>query len=248
MDFIVKRFDSVGSTNDEALKLARSGAAEGACVVASEQTAGRGRHGRIWSSVRNAGLYASVVLRPTIDPQMLSLITLAAGIAVHDTLEAFGASPDIKWVNDVLVKDKKAAGILAEAVETPIGLAVVLGIGINLSSDALPAELAATSTSLSDIAGGRVVAAEVEATLFTQLDRVYAILCGDDGPRKIVEEWSGRSTYFMGKQVRATVGNEIFQGVTDGLEPNGALRVIRDDGSTSVVQAGEVERLRSAED
>jgi len=80
----------------------------------------------------------------------LPLITLMTGVAVHDTLESFGIKPDIKWVNDVLVNEKKIAGILAETTETDDGLAVVVGIGINLTSQNFPPDLVLTATCLED--------------------------------------------------------------------------------------------------
>src|SRR5436190_18936870 len=99
MNITVLTFDSLDSTNTEALKQARQGAGEGLCIVARQQTAGRGRHGRTWVSQKDAGLYFSIVLRPKIDTKSLPLITLMTGVAVHDTLQEFGVKPDIKWVN-----------------------------------------------------------------------------------------------------------------------------------------------------
>src|SRR5688572_28795328 len=106
MNFIVLTYDILDSTNDEALKQARLGVDEGLCVVARQQTAGRGRYGRTWVSARDAGLYLSLVLRPKLEMRELPLITLMAGIAVNDALEEFGIKPDIKWVNDLLVNGK----------------------------------------------------------------------------------------------------------------------------------------------
>src|SRR3990170_1198552 len=100
MNINLLTFDAIDSTNIEALKQARLGADEGVCIVARQQTAGRGRHGRVWVSEKDAGLYFSIVLRPKIQTQYLPLITLMAGIAVHDTLAEFGIAADIKWVND----------------------------------------------------------------------------------------------------------------------------------------------------
>ena len=138
MNITVLTYDTIDSTNTEALKQARLGAEEGLCVVARQQTAGRGRHGRTWVSPEDAGLYFSIVLRPKLDAKDLSLITLTAGVAVHDTLAETGLKPDIKWVNDLLVDEKKICGILAETTDTQSGLAVIVGIGINLRSTNFP--------------------------------------------------------------------------------------------------------------
>src|SRR5215213_44253 len=133
MNFTILRFDEIESTNTEALEQAKRGADEGLCVVARRQTAGRGRKGRVWISEKDAGLFFSIVLRPPVETRFLPLVTLMSAVAVHDTLEAlYEIECDIKWVNDILVHDKKICGILAETTETTKGLAVVAGIGINL--------------------------------------------------------------------------------------------------------------------
>ncbi len=252
MDITVLRFDLLASTNDEAANQARQGAAEGLCVIAREQTAGRGRQGRSWISNAGDGLYFSIVLRPKIAREQLGLITLMTGVAVHDTLTELGLSPDIKWVNDILVNDKKISGILAEAVETPTGLAVIVGIGINVKGQ--PALDTATSieTGLSEpgaVATGFLSHATdsiptVETTLIEKLKNWYETLNHDHNT--IIDEWSRRSTYFRGKHVRVTLPDSVIEGTTDGLEPNGALRVKLADGSVTVVQAGDVERVRTA--
>src|SRR5215216_2034234 len=141
MNITVLTYDSLVSTNTEALKQARQGADEGLCIVARQQTAGRGRRGRKWISDKDAGLYFSIVLRPKIETKYLTLITLTAGIAVHDTLQELDLKPDIKWVNDILIDEKKISGILAETTDTNEGLAVIVGIGINLKTSNLPPEI-----------------------------------------------------------------------------------------------------------
>lgn len=238
MNFNILRYDTIESTNTEAANQARQGADEGVCIVAREQTAGRGRHGRRWVSAKDSGLYFSIILRPRIDMRYLPLITLMTGVAVYDTLKEFGLKPDIKWVNDVLIGEKKICGILAETIDTPRGVAVIVGVGINLTNSNFPAEIADTATSI------RMAAGDLEGALTKYLSYWYAILDRDGGPREIIDEWRRRSTYFNGKHVRVTLENEAFDGITGGIEENGALRVIRSDGSVTIVQAGDVERLR----
>jgi BirA family biotin operon repressor/biotin-[acetyl-CoA-carboxylase] ligase len=248
MNITVQRFEEIGSTNDEAARQARLGAAEGLCIVARRQTAGRGRHGRTWVSEKDSGLYFSVVLRPGIETRFLPLITLAAGIAVYDTLKELGISPDIKWVNDVLVDEKKISGILAETVDTRDGLSVVLGIGINLTSKNFPPELADIATSIAaELKRTDLTAIAVEEGLVKYLSYWYEILSSSDGPAEIIENWRLRSSYFVGKRVRVSVSGTTIEGTTEGLEPNGALRLITADGSRAVIQAGDVQRLRREE-
>ena len=248
MNITILRFDTIDSTNTEAARQARQGADEGLCVIAGQQTAGRGRHGRTWSSEKGSGLYFSIVLRPKIDTQFLPLITLMTGIAVYDTLKDFGVEPDIKWVNDILVRERKICGILAETVETPTGLAVIVGIGINLTSRNFPDEIADTATSIeseSMMMGPRAVdPLAVETKLAAFLGYWYQILLAENGRSEIIQSWRGRSSYFSGKRVRVTLPTATIEGTTDGLEENGALRVKTPDGSVTIVQAGDVERLR----
>ena len=178
------------------------------------------------------------------EPRHLTLITLMAGVAVHDTLDEFGLRPDIKWVNDILVNEKKIAGILAETVETEKGLGVVVGIGINIKLSNFPPEIAETVTSLEIETDRTVTFSELEKTLVRFLNYFYEILQSRNGTIKILKEWQRRSSYFSGKHVTVRLANETVTGTTDGLEPNGALRVRKTDGETVTVTAGEVERLR----
>ncbi len=246
MKLHILRYETIGSTNTESADHARRGADEGLCIIAREQTAGRGRYGRQWSSGKDAGLYFSIILRPKLDKRSLPLITLMAGIAVHDTLADLGISPDIKWVNDVLVADKKISGILAEAIETSTGIAVIVGIGINLLSGNFPPEIAPLATSIGAETGRMVTADAAAESISLQLSHFYDVLKSRDGPAQIIEHWGRRSTYFIGKDVRVNLDGETIEGTTDGLEENGALRVKTRGGSVRIVQAGDVERLREA--
>src|SRR5215211_6082785 len=150
----VLRFESLPSTNTEAARRASEGAAEGLSIVADEQTAGRGRLQRAWSSLKGAGLYFSILLRPAIPQIYWPLITFMAALAAGDALrEASGVQTDIKWPNDLLSGERKICGILAEAIDTSPGRAVILGIGINLTQNAFPPELANVATSVAEATG-----------------------------------------------------------------------------------------------
>ena len=247
MNFSIFRFDSIDSTNVEALKQARLGADEGVCIVARQQTAGRGRQGRSWTSPPDAGLYLSIILRPKLESRYLPLITLAAAVAAFDTLAELEIEPDIKWPNDILVNERKICGILAETVDTNEGLAVVVGIGINLTSASFPPDVAETATSVYETCGQTISFSDLEGSLLDRLGLWYGRLCDHAGPADILEEWTKRSSYATGKEVRATIMNTIISGTTDGLESNGALRIVTADGLLHVIHAGDVEKLRRAE-
>jgi len=245
MNFTILRFDSLNSTNTEALNQAKQGADEGLCVVAKQQTAGRGRHGRTWISEKDAGLYFSLVLRPTIENKFLPLLTLMSAVAVFDVLrELYKLKPDIKWANDVHVDEKKICGILAEMAETKRGLAVIVGIGINLKSSNFPPEVEAIATSIEQEINRKIDADELLENLTRQLAKYYQILEGENGAEKIRQEWAERSTYFRGKSVTVKMENELIAGTTRGLEESGALRIETKNGEIKIVHAGEVERLR----
>ena len=245
MNITVLTFDSLDSTNTEALKQARAGAKEGVAIIARQQTAGRGRHGRTWVSEKDAGLYFSLILKPAIDTRSLPLITLMTGVAVHDTLVGLGIAADIKWVNDILVGDKKISGILAETTESPDGVAVVVGIGINIRLSNVPPELADTATSIEEVVGTTPDTSLLTANLTGNISRLYDVLRDENGSATVLDEWRERSTYYSGKRVRAVLETETVFGVTDGLEPNGALRVRRDDDTIAVIQAGDIQRIRT---
>lgn len=246
MHFTILRFDEIGSTNTEALEQAKRGAAEGLCVVARRQTAGRGRFGRAWVSEKDAGIYFSLVLRPQLEMRFLPLITLMSAIAVHDALETlYALDCDIKWVNDLHVRGKKICGILAETTETANGLAVVVGIGINLKSSNFPPEIAETATSIEAETGSAPDAEILLQKLTFFLSQFSASLSGANGAQKIREEWTRRSSYAFDKRVKVLLENETIRGTTRGIEENGALRVETDSGEIRTIHAGDVEQLRN---
>lgn len=245
MNFTILRFDTIESTNTEALNQARRGADEGLCVVARRQTAGRGRHGRVWISDQDAGLYFSLILRPKIAPGFLPLITLMSAVAVHDAIEElYHIECDIKWVNDIHAGGKKLSGILAETTETHLGQAVVVGIGVNLRSNNFPPEISATATSIEAETTRAPDAEKLLESLIKFLAYFYEILQGEGGAAAIRGEWTRRSSYAFDKSVKVILENEIFCGTTRGIEENGALRVENENGEIRIVQAGDVTSLR----
>ncbi len=247
MDFTILKYDSIGSTNIEAADRARRGAPEGTCIVAREQSAGRGRHGRSWISEKDAGLFFSIVLRPELKMRYLPLITLMTAVAVHDTLEVlFGFDCDVKWVNDIHIGGKKICGILAETCETPTGLAVIVGIGVNLRAAGIRPELSQVATSV-EIESGEIVAPEQVFSPFLEIfNQYWKVLSGLAGPERIRFEWAQRSSYNNGKNVKVMLENETIIGITRGIEENGALRVETGGGEIRIISTGDVEQLRAS--
>lgn len=227
----------------EAAAWAADGAPHGAVVVAETQTAGRGRHGRAWTDTPGESLMLSLVLRPALPAERLGLVGLAAGLAVAETAEAFGAEALLKWPNDVLARTPagtlaKLAGVLAEAQWTRAQApTVILGIGVNVRQTAFPDGLAATSLRL---ATGRDLArldlldpllARLAERL-GQVDRAPAAFVRDAEAR-LAGRGEARTVRYPGTDRPPTSGTVL------GLAPDGALRLATDAGVQSV-HAGEV--------
>lgn len=242
----VLRYESLPSTNSEVARLALDGVEEGLAVVADEQTAGRGRLQRAWSSPKGAGLYFSILLRPRIATARWPLITFVAALAAGDALlDGGGVQTDIKWPNDLLVNERKICGVLAEATETPAGRAVVVGIGINLTNNAFPGDLIHVATSVADESGRQPEREAILAALLSGIARWYSLLHEPDGVDKVVAAWTSRSSYASDKMVRVTNGDEVLQGITRGVDNDGALRLETREG-IQLIRAGDVTSVRPA--
>lgn len=242
---LIQHFDSLPSTNTEAARAAAHGAPEGLCIVAAEQTAGRGRRERTWISPAGVGLYFSIVLRPQLDAPLWPLLTLMAALAVHDALrDACALVCDIKWPNDILANERKLCGILAETVETKTGRACILGIGINLLDGAFPPDVRDVATSIEAAAHRAPDTEAVLQALTRNIAEHYRRLHSADGARELVTEWTARSSFATGKFVRVALCDEIFEGTTRGLEQDGALRVETHAGELKIIRAGDVTALR----
>lgn len=245
----ILRFDSIDSTNLEAMRQAKAGASEGLCIIAREQIRGRGRLDRNWHSPKDAGLYFSIVLRPSFELVHWPLISLAAAVAVSDALtKAYQLTVDIKWPNDVCVEQRKLAGILAETVETTSGTAIVLGIGINVTAENFPPGVRELATSIESVTNRPIDRESLIAELINSLRRRYEMLYTEEGCQQTIRDWCARSSYASDRRVRVTLHNESFEGVTRGLERDGALRVETCDGAVKIVRAGDVTALRAAND
>ena len=249
-------FDTVGSTNDVAERLAAGGAEHGTVVVAEAQEQGRGRMGRQWFSPAGAGLYISVVLRPEwlmdaghargdtdASVAVASSVTLTAGVALAEALRgASGLPVDVKWPNDLVVDRRKVCGILAEASVASGRLQhVILGYGINLRPAAYPPDVASKATSLESELGRAlepgVVAAESLACLAERLRELPA-----GGLPRILEQWARLSPSSRGAAVEVLDAGTWVTTRTAGIDTDGALLVEAPGGVRRVI-AGEVRWL-----
>jgi BirA family transcriptional regulator, biotin operon repressor / biotin---[acetyl-CoA-carboxylase] ligase len=237
-------YQDLDSTNRVAQELARQGAAEGTAVLAERQLSGRGRQGRVWYSPAGVGLYSSVILRAALPPNQIQLLTLAVVVARAISAQTL-LSPRIKWPNDILIGGKRVAGILTEAEAAAERIAhVVVGVGINANHTAaeLGQPLEALATSLRLEVGRLVERSTLAAQLFAELESWYERLKGSDSS-SILDEWRQHAAT-LGRRVRVFLGQTTVEGTALDLTNEGALLVERQDGSRTVVHAGDVEHLR----
>jgi len=237
----IHHFFSIGSTNDAALEMGHDGAPHGTVVLAEQQTAGRGRVGRAWHSEKSNGIYLSVLLRPALTPVEAPLITLVAGLAARDAVaEQTGESPDVRWPNDLLLGGKKFGGVLTEMHAEPDRVRfVVVGIGINVNHESLPGDLRGIATSLRIETGRTHSRTELVVRMLRALDGYYNQFLRQGG-EAVLRRFREVSSYCEGKRVRVATAKETFLATTAGLEPNGVLRVTRENGKTEPVLAGDV--------
>jgi BirA family biotin operon repressor/biotin-[acetyl-CoA-carboxylase] ligase len=227
---------STSSTMDIARAEAESGAEEGTVVLAEEQTAGRGRFGRVWVSPAGKNIYATIILRPTVDRlrQLGIVMPLAVSLAIEETT---GLAPRIKWPNDVLLSGRKVAGIL---IETEFSGAdpryALLGPGINVNLEIDPAsEIAAIATSIKQELGSDVTREAVLAALLNHLEALYTA----PDPRAVHAAWRSRLET-LGRDVTLSFRGDSFAGHAEDVDDAGNLILRFPDGSIRTFEAGEV--------
>lgn len=219
---------TTGSTNDDARALALQGSPAGTVVIAEHQSAGRGREGRTWEAEAGQSLLLSVILRPGRHrvAGIAAVTPLRVGIAVATAIQrCAGLSPRLKWPNDVLAGDgRKLAGILCEAATGPDGAFVVAGIGVNVRQRQWPESLAGTATSLLEAAGRAPARPELAGFIIDAL-RPF-LLAGpsfDDAELRSYLQLDAL-------RHRAIDIDGVPAGIADGIEPDGALRVVTPAG------------------
>lgn len=237
--------DSIDSTNDEAKRRANQGAADGTLIWAREQLAGRGRHGRVWSSPPG-NLYVSLVLRPNVAPIEAMQLGFVAAVALGDTLTEL-LDPDLvighKWPNDVLVNGAKIAGILAESAATA-GQCVdwaIMGIGVNVAQFPVTTGYAATSLRRE----GSDITAEAMLPMLANRMLRWRDRWREGGFAPVKQAWLARAIG-LGAPLAVKVAAATIEGSFTGVDDGGALMLRTGDGRLRTIAAGDVQSARAA--
>lgn len=230
------------STNTRLKILAKEGVPQGTVLLADRQTGGRGRLGRHFHSPAGAGIYMSILLRPQCLPRELMHLTCASAVAMCDAVEAaVNIRPGIKWSNDLVVGQKKIAGILTELGLTPDGKTeyAIIGIGINCCQNEVefPGEIRSIAGSLASVTGREIDRSRVAAAMMEALWRLDRSLLTD---KETILEQYRRDCITLGKPVSLVRGEEVRHGQALDIDEEGALIVRLSSGETETVNSGEV--------
>lgn len=229
-------FPRLDSTMEAAKREALWGAPAGTIIVAGEQTAGKGRLQRTWISPMG-GLALSVILRPNLE-KLPYMIMLASVSVVNAIWSAAGVKAQIKWPNDVLIKERKVSGILIENdIRKNVLKHCIIGIGINVNVKVKDyPDIASIAISLSDLTGKKVSELEVLRQLLIEMDSLYTHL---DDAEYIFNIWKN-NLVTLGQKVQATIGQNIYKGTAESVTSDGNLILRQSDGSLIKIIAGDV--------
>ncbi len=227
------------STQDIAYEMALRGATEGVAVMALRQTSGRGRLGRLWSSPAGKNLALSLILRPSCDPGSAPLYGLMAAVATIETVQSYcpEAVVQVKWPNDVIVSDKKIAGILPQAHVSDRTIEfVIIGLGLNVNStrDDFPEEIAGNVTSMAILSGRNFSLEEIAHSFLNQMNRLYDH-SRKDGFQSALEIWNSKWAH-RGHHVN----RDGIQGTAVGINETGALLIMTRNHGLVNLSSGEV--------
>jgi len=244
----LRYFDSIGSTNDEALAWAATGAPDFSLVIADEQTRGRGRLDRKWFTPKGSGLAFSLILRPSADlrPHLSRTVGLAA-LSIAESCSKLGLAPLIKWPNDILLNSKKAAGILIETVWSGDEVdSLVVGMGINVCKTSVPpAELLQfPATSIEDELGKTPPARLAREGIIFNILNAFLRWHKHIGTDKLLQAWEAMLA-FRGEEVQVT-GEVPITGKLMGLESDGSLRLRDANDKSVIIRYGDVSLRPSA--
>lgn len=233
-------FDSIDSTNTKAKELAEEGHPSGTLVVADRQTAGKGRRGRSWESPTGIGIFMTLMLKPEINPNNASMLTLVAAMATTRAIRRVTGVPAmIKWPNDIVMNGKKVCGILTEmSAQFDYINHIVIGIGINVHNEDFPEEIAKTASSLYLESGQHIHRASLIEAFLEEFEDVYAEYLKTEDMEGLMKEYDSMLVN-RGRQVRVLDPKEPFEGKAMGITKKGEL-IVDTWESRKLVSSGEV--------
>lgn len=240
-------FDTIDSTQNQALKMADDETNNGSIIVASKQTGGRGRSGRKWVSPKG-GIWISIILQPKFDISITTLFPIASALALSIAIEkTFSISPELKWPNDLTIKGKKVAGMLVDvALESNKIEYLVLGVGINFNVNVKEIEKMVKGTpnfygvaSLTE-QKNEIKPIKLVQAFLVELERIYKLL-ETKQTKKIISEWTSRSST-IGKNVELNTIDAKIKGKAMRIDEDGAL-VVSENGKTNRIIAGDIIHL-----
>lgn len=243
-DWVAKEvlyFDTIDSTNTKAQELAEKGYPSGTLVVADKQESGKGRRGRSWVSPSGTGIFMTLMIKPDINPNNASMLTLVAALAVAKAITSVtGEEALIKWPNDIVVNGKKVCGILTEMnAQFDYINHIVVGIGINVHNESFPEEISQMASSLMIEAGGkRFHRAQIIAETMAYFEQYYDTFLKTQDLSALVREYD-ELLVNRNKSVRVLDPKEPFDGKAMGITPKGEL-IVDTWESRKLVSSGEV--------
>jgi len=242
----IRLFPEVVSTNTLAMEAASQGAPEGTVIIAETQTGGKGRLGRTWISPKG-NLYFSVILRPQIPTHKAPLITLVGAVAVASAIRKHcSVQTTIKWPNDIFISGKKAAGLLTEMSAEPDRIRhIALGIGVDVNMDLqeLPPDVRMNTTTLAVEAGAKIDRKLLLQQILRDLEHWYRIFLANEAD--VLKEWEFLNMT-IGCRVTVSGMGEVFEGLAQGIDPEGRLMVALDDNTIRIVAAGDVTIIKGS--
>lgn len=243
-DWVAKEvlyFDTIDSTNSKAQELAEKGYPSGTLVVADKQESGKGRRGRSWVSPSGTGIFMTLMIKPDINPNNASMLTLVAALAVAKAITSVtGEEAMIKWPNDIVVNGKKVCGILTEMnAQFDYINHIVVGIGINVHNESFPEEISQMASSLMIEAGGKGFhRAQIIAETMSYFEQYYDTFLKTQDLSALVREYD-ELLVNRNKSVRVLDPKEPFDGKAMGITPKGEL-IVDTWESRKLVSSGEV--------
>ena len=243
-DWVAKEvlyFDTIDSTNIKAQEFAEKGYPSGTLVVADKQESGKGRRGRSWVSPSGTGIFMTLMIKPDINPNNASMLTLVAALAVAKAITSVtGEEALIKWPNDIVINGKKVCGILTEMnAQFDYINHIVVGIGINVHNESFPEEISQMASSLMIEAGGkRFHRAQIIAETMSYFEQYYDTFLKTQDLSALVREYD-ELLVNRNKSVRVLDPKEPFDGKAMGITPKGEL-IVDTWESRKLVSSGEV--------